>query len=74
LWLRDVRRMRSELQSDVRLTASEIERARLGDLLDVSPMPVWRRGQNLDLLWVNRAYTAAVDPGIGQDAIADQQA
>jgi signal transduction histidine kinase len=54
------------------LTASEVERGRLGDLLDVSPMPVWRRGPNLDLLWVNKAYTNAVDPPVGQDVIADQ--
>jgi len=73
LWLRDVTPdAEANYNLTVRLTASEIERARLGDLLDVSPMPVWRRGQNLDLLWVNRAYTAAVDPGIGQDPIADQ--
>jgi signal transduction histidine kinase len=73
LWLRDVTPdAEANYNLTVRLTASEIERARLGDLLDVSPMPVWRRGQNLDLLWVNRAYTAAVDPGIGQDAVDDQ--
>jgi signal transduction histidine kinase len=73
LWLRDVTPdAEANYSLTVRLTASEIERARLGDLLDVSPMPVWRRGVNLDLVWVNRAYTAAIDPGIGQDVIADQ--
>ena len=73
LWLRDVTPdAEANYSLTVRLTASEIERARLGDLLDVSPMPVWRRGLDLDLVWVNRAYTAAVDPGIGQDVIADQ--
>ncbi|MCE9522113.1 MAG: PAS-domain containing protein [Alphaproteobacteria bacterium] len=73
LWLRDVTPdAEASYNLTVRLTASEIERARLGDLLDVAPMPVWRRGQNLDLVWVNRAYTAAADPAIGQDVISDQ--
>ena len=73
LWLRDVTPdAEAAYNLTVRLTASEIERGRLGDLLDVAPMPVWRRGPDLDLVWVNRAYTNAVDPAIGQDAIADQ--
>lgn len=73
LWLRDVTPdAEANYNLTVRLTASEIERGRLGDLLDVAPMPVWRRGQNLDLVWVNRAYAKAVDPAIGQDVIADQ--
>ncbi len=73
LWLRDVTPdAEANYNLTVRLTASEIERARLGDLLDVSPMPVWRRGLNLDLVWVNKAYATAVDPSIGQDPIADQ--
>ena len=63
LWLRDVTPdAEAGYNLTVRLTASEIERGRLGDLLDVAPMPVWRRGQNLDLVWVNRAYATAVDP------------
>ncbi len=73
VWLRDVTPdAEANYNLTVRLTASEVERGRLGDLLDVSPMPVWRRGPNLDLLWVNKAYTNAVDPPVGQDVIADQ--
>ncbi len=73
LWLRDVTPdVEANYSLSVRLTASEIERGRLGDLLDVAPMPVWRRGQNLDLVWVNRAYVNAVDPPMGQDVIGDQ--
>lgn len=73
LWLRDVTPdAESNYNLTVRLTASEVERSRLGDLLDVAPMPVWRRGQNLDLVWVNRAYVEAVDPALGQDVISDQ--
>ena len=73
LWLRDVTPdAEGSYNLNVRLTASEIERGRLGDLLDVAPMPVWRRGQDLDIVWVNRAYVNAVDPPIGQDVISDQ--
>ncbi len=73
VWLRDVTPdAESNYNLTVRLTASEVERGRLGDLLDVSPMPVWRRGSNLDLVWVNKAYSTAVDPPVGQDVIADQ--
>lgn len=73
LWLRDVTPdAEQNYNLTVRLTASEIERGRLGDLLDVAPMPVWRRGNDLDLVWANRAYTNAVDPAIGQDVINDQ--
>ncbi|MEQ1755361.1 MAG: ATP-binding protein [Micropepsaceae bacterium] len=73
LWLRDVTPdAEANYNLSVRLTASEVERGRLGDLLDVAPMPVWRRGQDLELVWANRAYVEAVDPGIGQDVISDQ--
>jgi signal transduction histidine kinase len=73
LWLRDVTPdAESNYNLTVRLTASEEERARLGDLLDVAPMPVWRRDENLNLVWANRAYVDAVDPPIGDDVITDQ--
>jgi signal transduction histidine kinase len=73
LWLRDVTPdAESNYNLTVRLTASEEERARLGDLLDVAPMPVWRRDENLNLVWANRAYVEAVDPAIGADVITDQ--
>src|SRR6185295_8476409 len=55
----------------VRLSGSEEERGQLADLLDAAPMPVWRRGADLDLIWVNRAYTAAVESA-GQDAVHEQ--
>ncbi len=73
VWLRDVTPdAEASYNLSVRLTASEVERGRLGDLLDVSPMPVWRRGANLDIIWANKAYATAVDPPVGQDVIADQ--
>lgn len=73
LWLRDVTPdVEASFSLSVRLTESEIERGRLGDLLDVAPMPVWRRGKDLDLVWANQAYKNAVDPAIGQDVVSDQ--
>lgn len=73
LWLRDVTPdAEANYNLTVRLTASEEERARLGDLLDVAPMPVWRRDESLRLVWTNRAYVEAVDPKIGDDVITDQ--
>jgi signal transduction histidine kinase len=37
------------------------ERDRLRQVLDALPLPVWRRGADLDLVDCNRAYAAAVD-------------
>jgi signal transduction histidine kinase len=34
---------------------------RLGAVLDAAPLPVWLRGDEGKLAWVNRAYTASVD-------------
>lgn len=73
LWLRDVTPdAEANYNLSVRLTTSEEERARLGDLLDVAPMPVWRRDEGLNLVWANRAYVEAVDPPIGEDVLTDQ--
>ncbi len=73
VWLRDVTPDTEAAYSlSVRLSGSEGERAQLGDLLDASPMPVWRRGADLDLVWVNRAYAAAVEAVTGDDAVAEQ--
>ncbi len=73
VWLRDVTPDTEAAYSlSVRLATTEEESAQLGDLLDASPMPVWRRGPDLDLIWVNRAYTAAVESASGQDAVAEQ--
>lgn len=73
VWLRDVTPDdEANYNLTVRLTASEEERSRLGDLLDAAPMPVWRRDSALNLVWVNRAYEEAVDPPVGGDVLADQ--
>ena len=34
---------------------------RLGAVLDAAPLPAWLRGSDGKLVWVNRAYAAAVD-------------
>ena len=34
---------------------------RLGAVLDAAPLPVWLRGSDGKLVWVNRSYAAAVD-------------
>ena len=73
VWLRDVTPDTEAAYSlSVRLNTSEEESAQLGELLDASPMPVWRRGPDLDLIWVNRAYTAAVEAGSPADAVGEQ--
>ena len=73
VWLRDVTPDdEANYNLTVRLTASEEERSRLGDLLDAAPMPVWRRDTSLNLVWVNRAYENAVDPPVGGDVLSDQ--
>ncbi|MBI1213413.1 MAG: PAS domain-containing protein [Alphaproteobacteria bacterium] len=73
VWLRDVTPDTEAAYSlSVRLSGSEEEREHLGEILDASPMPVWRRGPDLDLIWVNRAYTAAVEAQTATDAVTEQ--
>jgi PAS domain-containing protein len=45
---------------------------RLRSVLDVLPLPVWRRGADLALIDCNRAYAAAVDAA-AQKALAEQR-
>jgi signal transduction histidine kinase len=42
-------------------------------LLDALPMPVWFRDTQGQLLWVNRAYVAAVDGARADDVIENQR-
>ena len=44
----------------------------LRTLLDLSPHPVWTRGPNQNLVWVNAAYAHAVDARNPRDAVARQ--
>ena len=41
--------------------AAAAERDRLAQILDLAPFPAWRRGSDLRIAWVNRAYAAAVE-------------
>lgn len=60
-----------------RLATLESERDRLGaaietmqTLLDAIEAPVWLRGPDGELLWVNRAYSDAVEASDGNDAVS----
>ena len=41
-------------------------------LLERSPFPAWRRGADLGLAWVNRAYVETVEAGSAADVIRQQ--
>ncbi len=53
------RRQITELSYDARKLGKQVER--LSAVLDASPMPVWLRGADQKLIWVNRAYVKAVE-------------
>ncbi len=63
LWVGDVT-SEAAMQSDtnIQLTAAEIERDGLRAMLDALPFPVWRRGKDLALAQANRAYVEAARP------------
>jgi signal transduction histidine kinase len=53
------RREVTELASDAYKLGKQVER--LSAVLDAAPQPIWLRGQNGKLVWVNQAYVRAVD-------------
>ncbi|HUR43541.1 MAG TPA: ATP-binding protein [Aestuariivirga sp.] len=53
------RRQITELAYDASKLGKQVER--LSAVLDASPMPVWLRGPDGRLVWVNRAYVKAVE-------------
>ncbi len=55
LWFADVTAAKKAL------AAAEAERDAHGELLDALPLPVWRRGADLSLVYCNLAYARAVD-------------
>ncbi|RMD63598.1 MAG: PAS domain-containing protein [Alphaproteobacteria bacterium] len=55
VWFRDV----SPLACD--LAAAEAARDTLAAVLDAVPVPIWRRDADLNLIYCNRAYAAAVE-------------
>jgi signal transduction histidine kinase len=44
-----------------RLASSDAQKRILADVLDAAPFPIWIRNKNLDLEWVNKPYSEAVD-------------
>ncbi|MFM2130730.1 MAG: hypothetical protein RL477_2276, partial [Pseudomonadota bacterium] len=62
VWFHDTTQLSSTLRDS--LAAAEIaeaQRDQLHEMLDAAPFPIWRRGPDLNLRWVNRAYAAAVE-------------
>lgn len=55
------RRQVTEIAYDARKLGKQVER--LSAVLDVAPFPVWLRGAEGDLIWVNAAYIKAVEVG-----------
>ena len=55
------RRHITEMAYDVRKLARQVER--LSAILDNAPFPIWLRDAGRQLMWVNRAYLAAVEFG-----------
>ncbi len=64
LWVSDVTN-ETAIQSDtaIQLTAAEVERDGFRAMLDALPFMVWRRGRDLTLAQVNKAYVEAIHPG-----------
>jgi len=74
LWVSDVT-SETAVQSDtaIQLTAAQVERDGYRAMLDALPFMVWRRGRDLTLAQVNRAYVDAVHPDVdGEDARASE--
>ena len=71
VWLNDITakaRSISGLRSE--LLALRGESGQLRQLLDSAPFPVWRRGANKRLTWVNQAFADAVDAPSPEDVVA----
>ena len=64
LWVADVTN-ETAIQSDtaIQLTAAQVERDGYRAMLDALPFMVWRRGRDLTLAQVNKAYVVAIHPG-----------
>ena len=55
------RRKIADLAHEAHRLGKQVER--LSAVLDAAPLPVWLRGSEGKLLWVNQCYAAAVDAG-----------
>jgi signal transduction histidine kinase len=73
VWIRDGSAERHEIERLTALLAvSEADRAGETELLDALPLPVWRRNEALELIWVNNRYAEAVERDSPDAALADQ--
>jgi signal transduction histidine kinase len=64
------RRNIAALSQETLVLGRQAERMRA--LLDAAPLPVWLRAADRKLVWVNKAYAAAVDAPNGEAAVARQ--
>lgn len=62
LWVMDITDLaQAALKSVEMLSQVEKRENELRSMLNAVPLPVWMRGENLDLVWCNRAYARLVD-------------
>ena len=64
------RRELTRLNNELRQQATDL--AAMSGLLDAAPFPVWLRGEDQKLTWVNRAYLTAVESADVADACTQQ--
>lgn len=72
VWVRDM--SRGLAPSDHFQQSGEVARTSgyLGEILDALPIPVWRRGESLDVTWWNKAFDDAVGGGGGPPEFASK--
>lgn len=65
LWFHDATAFAGDVAvGQAAVAATAAERDRLAEILDLAPFPAWRRGSDLRIAWVNRAYAAAVEADV----------
>lgn len=71
LWLRDVTGERAEVSRlKDKLRQAEAARERFEEHVMTAPFPAWRRNEQGKLIWVNKAYAAAVEAETPEAAVA----
>lgn len=70
LWVSDVSEMFEEISS-LRQSVDQIriQKDRLAEILDIAPVPIWRRDGNGKLVWVNNHYVEAVEAKDAQTVV-----
>ena len=62
VWFHDATGLARDLADS--MAAAEVavtQRDQWHEMLDAAPFPIWRRGADLDIVWVNRAYATALE-------------